>query len=116
MSEHGTDPAVEVAEARSELEATLWVDALRAAGIQARSFPRGVQGAFGGSASLTSSHVVVVPASRLEEAEAVIAGLAGEEALSATGGAGRFIDRPFLIVVLVLVLAGLVAIALGSFR
>ena len=72
-----------VAVARDPLEATIWVDALRDAGIEARSFERGSSAAFGG-ASLggMASFPVVVAATALGDARNVIAGLGGAHALA----------------------------------
>lgn len=73
---------VVVAVAGDAIAAAIWVDALRAAGIEAVSFERGVGAAFGGAESVASTHPVLVPASSLVPARNVIAELAGGGALA----------------------------------
>ena len=80
--------AVVVAEARNPLEAVLWVDALKAAGIRATSFERSVGPAMGGATALFASFPVLVPSDSIGAARSVIADIAGATRLSAYRDAG----------------------------
>ncbi|MCC7365720.1 MAG: hypothetical protein IT303_15255 [Dehalococcoidia bacterium] len=71
-----------VAIARDAVEAAIWTDALRDAGIEAAAFERGPGAALGGAAPPWSSYPVVVPAGRLAAARNVIAELAGGAVLA----------------------------------
>ncbi len=88
---------VVIALAQSELEATLWADALRDAGIKAGLFERGVGAALGGGAHSLSTFAIVVGREREQDARAVLLELgAGEQLLPETptkaqGGSGRWI-------------------------
>jgi hypothetical protein len=74
---------VVVAEAADAIEAGIWLDALREAGIEARWFERGAGAALGG-ATLAGvvSYPVVVPAEAIGSARSVIANLGGARNLA----------------------------------
>jgi hypothetical protein len=77
------EPRIIVAEARDEVEAAIWTDALIAAGIPAASYARGVGAALGGaSAPGWSVFPVVVDRGQLGAARTVIADLGGGQALA----------------------------------
>ena len=79
MSSNAT---VVVAEAAEPIELGIWMNALKSAGIDARTYERSASAAFGGvQGQLLSSHPVVVPFGQLADAQDIIAGLAGEERL-----------------------------------
>lgn len=72
-----------VAEAGDLVEATIWVDALRAAGINAKSYERGVGAALGGAvASGFARYPVVVSRQDLGEARSVISDMGGTASLA----------------------------------
>ncbi|MGI8927661.1 MAG: hypothetical protein ACR2HN_13615 [Tepidiformaceae bacterium] len=74
---------VVVAQAGDAVEAAIWVDALRDAGIEAGSFERGVGAALGGAATPGwAVYPVLVAMDSLEAARSVIAELGGAAALS----------------------------------
>ena len=77
----GEGPVV-VAVAENSLEANLWVDALRQAGIRASSFERGHGGALGAPTWRESVFPVLVRASEIGAARSVIADLGGARALA----------------------------------
>jgi len=81
------DYAVVVAEAPDAVRAAIWVDALRSAGIAARTFERGVGAALGGALSFGAVYPVVVSNDDVGAARTVIADLAGASALA------RYRDR-----------------------
>ena len=104
--------AVPVAEARDELEAGMWLDALHQAGIPATVFERGLGGAMGGAVSGWARFPVLVPRSSLGAARNVIADLAGASRLAAyedpagsRSGQLRALRLVCLIVVVVVVAA-----------
>lgn len=74
--------AVAVAETTDEVEANIFADALRDAGMRAEVIRRGVGAALGGAVAFpaTAYHVVVEPGS-LEAARNVIADLGGSRRL-----------------------------------
>lgn len=75
MSAPTTTP---VAEAQDPIQAQIWVDALRAHGIKASSFERGVGGALGGAVtSGMAVYPIIVATSDLAAARNVIADLDG---------------------------------------
>lgn len=70
--------AIIVAEAEDPVQAAIWVDALRDAGIEANSFERGVGAALGGAVTPGfARYPVVVGESDIAGARNVIAELAG---------------------------------------
>ena len=72
-----------VAEAGDLVEATIWVDALRAAGINAKSYERGVGAALGGAVTTgLARHPVVVSREDLGRARSVIADMGGTASLA----------------------------------
>jgi hypothetical protein len=75
--------AVVVAEAEDAVEAAIWVDALRQAGIEATAFERGVGAALGGASPPGwVAYPVVVSSDRIGPARDVIAELAGGSVLA----------------------------------
>lgn len=77
----GRSPMV-VALAHDAVEAAIWVDALRDAGIEAVTFEQGVGAALGGSSTSWSKYPVLVSESRLGDARNIIADLGGAAALA----------------------------------
>ncbi|MGE5595859.1 MAG: hypothetical protein ACM3S1_07475 [Hyphomicrobiales bacterium] len=75
------DPIV-VAEALDPVQAGIWVDALRAAGIEAGTYERSVSAAFGGAAIGGASYPVLVDSGNLGAARTVIAELSGGAVLA----------------------------------
>ncbi len=74
---------VVVAEASDPVEAAIWVDALKAAGIDAASFERGVGAALGGAATPGwAVYPVLVAAADIGAARNVVAEFAGGTALA----------------------------------
>ena len=73
---------VVVAEAPDAVQAAIWVDALRNAGIVARTFERGVGAALGGASHLGAVYPVVVANDEVGAARTVIADLSGAGALA----------------------------------
>lgn len=71
-----------VAEAPDELQAAIWVDALRDAGVQAAMFERGVGAALGGSVTSWSRYPVIVSEEHLLAARNIIAELGGASSLA----------------------------------
>lgn len=71
-----------VAQASDEIEAAIWVDALRDAGVKAATFERGVGAALGGTTTPWSSYPVVVAEEDLLTARNVIAELGGAGSLA----------------------------------
>lgn len=79
-------PTVVVASARSVVEATIWVDALRHAGIEAATFERGVGGALGGAAlGGWAAYPVVVARGDIAPARNILSELAGAGVLAPIG-------------------------------
>ncbi len=78
----GRDAVALVAEAGDLVEATIWVDALQAAGIRATSYERGVGAALGGAVTFGLARFpVVVSREDLSEARSVIADMGGAASL-----------------------------------
>jgi hypothetical protein len=108
--------AVTVAEAEGPVQAAIWVDALRQAGIAANTYERGVGAALGGAvAPGWAVYPIVVSSEDLGPARNVIAEIAGAGALApyrdrADARAGQ---RRVLLTVGV-ILAGGVALALAA--
>jgi len=73
---------VTVAVAESAVQAEIWMDALRRAGIQAMSFERGPGAAMGGAATVVSAFPVLVGAAELGAARSVIADIEGARVLA----------------------------------
>jgi len=74
---------VVVAEAADPVQAAIWVDALKAAGIEAASFERGVGAALGGAVTPGwAVYPVLVAAADIGGARNVVAELAGGTALA----------------------------------
>ena len=74
---------VVVAEAGDSLEAAIWIDALQAAGIEARTFERGVGAALGGAATVGfARYPLVVSREDLAQARSIIAEMGGAGSLS----------------------------------
>ncbi|MBI2766891.1 MAG: hypothetical protein HYX53_13400 [Chloroflexi bacterium] len=71
-----------VAEAGDPIQAAIWVDALRDAGIEAHTFERGVGAALGGAATGWSNYPVIVPARSLGQARSVLSDLSGASVLA----------------------------------
>jgi len=71
-----------VAVGRNAVEATIWVDALRAAGIDARSFEQSTGAALGAADVFAARYPIFVPAGELGAARSVIAELAGGSVLA----------------------------------
>ncbi len=72
-----------VAEAGDSLEATIWIDALQAAGIDARTFERGVGAALGGAVTMGfARYPLVVGREDLAQARSIIAEMGGAASLS----------------------------------
>jgi hypothetical protein len=110
------EPPAVVAEASDPLEAAIWVDALRAAGVEAVSFERGVGSALGGAvAPGWSRFPVLVPAADLGTARNVIAELAGGAALAPyrDAAASRKFQRRLLLVMAGVAVAIVVAGVIG---
>lgn len=77
------DATVTVAETKDAVQAGLWVDSLRRAGIKAAVYERGVGGALGGAETWGFSvHRVIVGYHDLAEARNIIAELGGASALT----------------------------------
>lgn len=74
---------VVIAEAEDEVQAGIWVDALRNAGVQAATFERGVGGALGGAVTGLAVYPVIVRESDFSAARNVIADLGDADRLSA---------------------------------
>jgi len=92
---------VVVARARDEVEAAIWVDALREAGIRAAMFEQGVSAALGGaSVPGWASYPVVVARADIGRARNVIAEFAGAAALApiSDGASGERLRRAALAV------------------
>lgn len=72
-----------VAEARDAIEANIWVDALRQAGIHATIHERGLGAAFGGAATFgVSGYAVLVERTAFGAARSVLAGLTDARVLA----------------------------------
>jgi len=107
-----SEPPAVVAEASDAIEAAIWVDALRAAGVEAASFERGVGSALGGAvAPGWARFPVLVPAADLGTARNVIAELAGGAVLAPyrDAAASRVFQRRLLLVMGAVAVAVLVA-------
>lgn len=77
-----TGATVAVAETRDPVQAGLWVEALRQAGIRAAVFERGIGGALGGADTYGFSfHRIIVGYHDLAQARNIIAELGGAGAL-----------------------------------
>jgi hypothetical protein len=107
---------VTVAEASDPVEAAIWVDALRDAGIEAQSYERGVGAALGGAMTIGASvYPIVVAAEQLGAARNVVAELGGAGALSPYRDPAEAASRSRSVlfiasaVVAAIVLAGLLA-------
>ena len=75
-------PVAVVAEAGDLVEATIWVDALQAAGISAKSYERGEGAALGGAVTFGLARFpVVVSREDLSQARSVIADMGGGASL-----------------------------------
>jgi len=91
-----------VAEAGDRVEADIWVDALRQAGIEAGTYERGVGGALGGAVTTGFARFpILVSATDLARARNVIADFSGTGALAPIRheGAARESQRRALFVV-----------------
>ncbi|MEP7215736.1 MAG: hypothetical protein ABI782_05735 [Anaerolineaceae bacterium] len=103
-----------VAEAGDLLEATIWVDALHAAGINARSYERGVGAALGGAVTTgVAGFPVVVSREDLGQARSVIADMGGTASfapIEAPGERGRAQQRGLTLVGLIVGGALLIAL------
>ena len=118
MDDHST---VVVAEARDAVEASIWVDALREAGIAAGVYEQGVGAALGGAMTTGFSvYRVVVGRGELGLARSVIAEMAGAAVLStfrdaetARVGQRRALITAAVVVVTVLVLGVLARVVVG---
>lgn len=75
-----------VAVGRNAIEASIWVDALRAAGIDARSFEQSAGAALGAADVFAARFPVFVPAEEIGRARSVIAELAGGSVLAPVNG------------------------------
>ena len=107
----GPSPMV-VALANDPVEAAIWVDALRDAGIEAVTFEQGVGAALGGTSTSWSKHPVLVDESRLGDARNVIADLGGAGQLAAYRGAEeQRSDQKRALQAVLLVVAAIVIIA-----
>ena len=79
----GTDRGtVVVARTRDPLEAQIWLDLLRNAGIRAAVFEQGVRGALGGATLFGSAHHIVVGRADIADARNIIADADGVHALA----------------------------------
>lgn len=79
----GRQAVAVVAEAGDLVEATIWVDALRADGINAKFYERGVGAALGGAVTTgLARHPVVVSREDLGRARNVIADMGGSASLT----------------------------------
>ena len=101
---------VVVAEAGDSLEAAIWVDALQAAGIDARTFERGVGAALGGAVTTGfARYPVVVSSDDVGEARNVIADMGGAASLAPVeepGERGRAQQRGLVIAVAARLIGG----------
>jgi hypothetical protein len=117
----GVSSTVVVAEARDAIEASIWVDALREAGVSASVYERGVGAALGGAATPGfSAYPVIVGRGELGRARSVIAEMAGaavlstfRDAESARAGQRRALITAAVVVVSVLVLGTLARVVAG---
>lgn len=75
-----------VAVGRNAVEASIWVDALRAAGIDARSFEQSTGAALGAADVFAARFPIFVPSADLGSARSVIAELAGGSVLAPLAG------------------------------
>lgn len=75
-----------VAVGRNAIEASIWVDALRSAGIDARSFEQSTGAALGAADVLAARFPIFVPAGEIGRARSVIADLAGGSVLAPLPG------------------------------
>ncbi len=93
------DAAVVVAETSDPVAANLWVNELRAAGVEAAVMERGHGAAFGARGlPLLTSYAVVVPRRELARARSLIADLGGAAFLSPVpGDEGAFRRRALLL-------------------
>lgn len=107
---------VVVAEAGDSLEAAIWVDALQAAGIDARTFERGVGAALGGAVTTGfARYPVVVSSDDVGEARNVIADMGGAASLAPVeepGERGRAQQRGLVMVGLIV--GGVLVIAVAA--
>ena len=74
--------AVVVATAGDSVQASIWVDALRAEGIEATSYEQSVGPALGGAVAVFARFPILVAPESLVDARNVIADLDGAEALA----------------------------------
>ena len=77
-----------VAFARNPIEAGIWVDALRQAGILAETFESGPGAALGGASVFTARFPVIVSADDIGRARSIITDLAGAEVLEPVRDSG----------------------------
>lgn len=105
-----------VAEAQDPLQAEIWLDSLRSAGIDASSFERGVGAALGGAMiSGFAVYPIVVARADLSAARSVIARVAGASAIAPVRDTAdtRAAQHRALIAVAVIAVAVLVAGVFG---
>ena len=105
--------AVVVAEADDPVQAHLWVDALRQAGIEAATFEKSAGAAFGGAAlHYLAVYPVVVRSGSLAAARSVIAEISGAGVLSPYRAPAerRTLGRLAIAALLLLGLLGLVVL------
>ena len=90
-----------VATARDALEAGIWVDSLRQAGIEAAMYEQGPGAALGGASVPWASYRVIVAAADLGQARSIIADVAGDASVlepyrdrnsARTAGHGRLLQ------------------------
>lgn len=117
----GERSTVVVAETPDAIEASIWVDALREAGVPASVYEQGVGAALGGATTTGFSvYRVVVERGELGLARSVIAEVAGGAVLStfrdaetARAGQRRALIMAAIVVVGVLVLGALARVVAG---
>jgi hypothetical protein len=98
-----------VAEARDELEAGIWVDALRQAGVRAGTFERSVGGALGGAVTGAAVYPVMVDGDDFGRARNVIAELGAAERLAPFRERGLERERARRGLLLAAVVVGVIA-------
>jgi hypothetical protein len=107
---------VVVAEAPDAVSASIWLDALRDAGIEAGMFERGVGAALGGAATPgLSRFAIVVRKEAMLEARNVIAEVGGASRLAPyrDGSEAPGAQRRAIFFVVVLIAAGIAGVIVG---
>jgi hypothetical protein len=108
-----------VAEAPNAVDAAIWVDALISAGIDARTFERGVGAALGGAATVLARYPVLVPRVALVPSRNLLSDLGGARILSpykdpeTTRHAQRQIVTTAAVAIAAIIAAGLLARLFG---